>query len=238
MREGGYTLAFSYIRLDDYRSRDLDQRLLQDLNGGLDEVRRTGLKVVIRFAYNFGPYPDSEPDSSKAQILRHIEQVAPVLEAHSDVIAAVQAGFIGAWGEWHTSTNGLLDNPQDKFDILEALLAVVPEDRFVQLRYPRYKQEGYGGPMTAAEALSGTVQARVGHHNDCFLASDTDLGTYPSDRIDELKAFVAAETAFVPMGGETCLSNPPRSECDTALAEMELLHFTYINEEWLSLIHI
>lgn len=232
VRQAGSTLAFSYVRLDDYRDRDLDAALLDAVQEGFDEARLAGIKIILRFAYNFGPWPNSEPDATKAWVLEHISQLTPLLQSNGDVIAVVQAGFIGAWGEWHTSTNGLLDVAADKFDILEGLLAAVPSDRAVQLRYPPYKDEGYGGPLTNVTAHNGTSAARVGHHNDCFLASDTDLGTYPSNEIEQWKVFLEAETLWVPMGGETCALNPPRSDCPTATAEMERLHFGYINHEY------
>ena len=232
IRDGGYSLAHAYVRLDDYRDRDLDAALLDAIDAGFAEARLAGIKIILRFSYNFGPYPDSEPDASKAWILRHLEQLTPLLRDNADVLAVLQAGFIGAWGEWHTSTNGLLDDPRDKFDILEALLAALPADRMVLLRHPPYKQDGYGGPLTAATAFDGSSASRIGHHNDCFLASDTDFGTYPGGEIDAWKDYVAADTLFVPMQGETCNVNPPRSDCSTALAEMERLHWSIINDDY------
>jgi hypothetical protein len=229
VRDEGMTLAHAYIRLDDWRTTDLPASLMDDLAAGVEVARQAGIEIILRFSYNFGPYPDSEPDAPEEWVLAHIAQLAPVLEDNADAIAVMQAGFIGAWGEWHTSTNGLLDDPATKFEILEAILGALPPERFVQLRYPPYKQEGYGGPVTTAEAFTDTPLARVGHHNDCFLASDDDWGTYPTDDIEGWKDYVAADTVFVPMGGETCNPNPPRSECATALAEMERLHYTYIN---------
>ncbi len=229
VREQGSTLAHGYVRLDDYREQDIDASFLVAVNEGFGAARSSGIKIILRFAYNFGPYPDSEPDASKEWILRHLEQLGPVLTDNADVIAVMQAGFIGAWGEWHTSTNNLLDNPADKFDILEAILVALPADRMVQLRQPVFKQEGYGGPLTEDEAYGGTSAARIGHHNDCFLASDTDFGTWPSGAIEEWKEYVALDTRYVVMGGETCNINPPRSDCATALAEMERFHYSYIN---------
>jgi hypothetical protein len=232
VREEGSTVAHSYARLDDYRDRDIEASFLADLETGFAGARAAGIKIIFRCAYNFGPYPDSEPDASKDWILRHLEQLEPVLQANADVIAVMQAGFIGAWGEWHTSTNHLLDDPQDKFDILEAILAALPAERMVQLRYPPYKDEGYGGPLTAADAYGGTSAARIGHHNDCFLASDTDWGTWPGDAIEQWKEYVAQDTLYVTMGGETCNLNAPRSDCSTALAEMERFHYSYINNDY------
>src|SRR6185503_9190836 len=76
---------------------------------------------------------------------------------------------------------------------------------------------------------------RVAHHNDCFLSSDTDVGTYERDgviTIERDQAYLAELTRFTPMSGETCAPNPPRSECTSALHEMELLHFSAINEAY------
>jgi len=229
IRAEGITLVYSYVRLDDYREQDIGDALLADLEAGLDSAREAGVKVILRFAYNEGPYPDSEPDAPLAWVPAHIAQVTPILEEHVDVIAVVQAGFIGAWGEWHTSTNNLLD---DKDTILSALLAAVPSSRMTQLRYPVYKDELYGGPLPEQEAYSELDGARVGHHNDCFLASDTDLGTYPEDAIETWKTFVEQDTPYLVMGGETCADNPPRSSCAPALEEFERFHYSFINIDY------
>ena len=226
VRITGKTLVHLNIRLDDYREADLPEELMKGLQTNFDDIREAGVKAIIRFAYNQGPYPDSEPDASKAQILRHIEQLTPLLKTNADVIAWVEAGFIGAWGEWHTSTNGL-DNLTDKRDILNALLTAIP-DRYVQVRYPANIIEMYPDPMDA-------VEARVAHHNDCFLSSETDVGTYERNgeiTIERDQAYLAELTRFTPMSGETCAPFPPRSECTNAIQAMELLHFSAINEAY------
>ena len=222
----GNTLVHLNIRLDDWRESDIPQETLDGLDSNFSDIREAGVKAIIRFAYNQGPYPDSEPDASKSQILRHIEQLTPLLQKNTDVIAWVEAGFIGAWGEWHTSTNGL-DNITDKRDILTALVAAIP-NRYVQVRYPANIIEMYPNPEDA-------VKARVAHHNDCFLSSSTDVGTYERDgeiTIERDQAYLAELTRFTPMSGETCAPFPPRSECATAIQEMELLHFSAINEAY------
>ncbi len=226
VRITGNTLAHLNIYLNDYRESDLPKELLDGLQTNFEDIREAGIKAIIRFAYNKGPYPDSEPDASKAQILKHIEQLTPLLQSNMDVIAWVEAGFIGAWGEWHTSTNGL-DNIQDKQEILNAILAAIP-NRFVQVRYPANIIEMYPNPEDAA-------QARVAHHNDCFLSSETDVGTYERNgeiTIERDLAYLAELTRSTPMSGESCAPFPPRSECTNAVQEMELLHFSAINEAY------
>ena len=203
-------------------------------NSNFADIREAGVKAIIRYSYNEGPYPDTEPDASKAQILRHIEQLTPLLQNNVDVIAWLEAGFIGAWGEWHTSTNGL-DNLPDKQEILFALLKALPETRMVQVRYPANIIEMFPTVLTEDQAFDGSNQSRVAHHNDCFLSSETDVGTYERDgeiTIERDQAYLAELTRFTPMSGETCAPNPPRSECTIALHEMELLHFSAINEAY------
>ena len=208
------------------RETDIPQAILDGLNINFADIRDAGVKAIIRFVYNKGPFPDSEPDTSRAQILRHIEQLKSLLQKNANVIAWVEAGFIGAWGEWHTSTNGL-DNLTDKRDILNALIAAIP-DRYVQVRYPANIIEMYPDPADA-------VKARVAHHNDCFLSSNTDVGTYEQDgtiTIERDQKYLTELTRFTPMSGETCAPNPPRSECASALQEMALLHFSAISEAY------
>jgi len=68
----------------------------------------------------------------------------------------------------------------------------------IALRTPRQKTALYGTvPLTAQEAFSGIPKARIGGHNDCFLASDTDFGTWSKDIVAE-KAFYHQENLFVP----------------------------------------
>jgi hypothetical protein len=230
----GITLVHSYVRLDDYRDRDLPQEFLDDLETGFTNMRGSGIKTVLRFSYNFGPYPDTEPDAGKTQILRHIEQLKPLLQKNADVIAWMQAGFIGAWGEWHTSTNGL-DNVQDKQEILSALLDALPTSRMVQVRYPSDIIEMFPEVLSTEQAFDETHHARVGFHNDCFLSSDTDVGTYEKSgqlTIERDQNYLAELTRFTPAGGETCAPYPPRTDCEIALREMELLHFTELNQSY------
>ncbi len=57
----------------------------------------------------------------------------------------------------------------------------------VQVRYPHTEAKNHlagiqaltnVAPLAANEAFNGTDKARIGFHNDCFLASADDYGTY------------------------------------------------------------
>jgi hypothetical protein len=202
-----------------------------------DLVRAAGLKMVLRFAYN---YSDNALDAAPARTLQHLEQLQPLLEVNRDVLAVLQAGFIGSWGEWARSVHyGGSDggepsaaNWSDRKALLDKLLQVMPVQRMVQLRTPELKYRLVGAQPAAAEDVAAALPAaRVGHHNDCFLASATDWGTYrllsPAG-----PAWLAADSAHVAVGGETCHPNPPRSDCASALAELARFHWSYLNGDF------
>jgi hypothetical protein len=218
----GMSLIYGQVLIPEYRDAPLDAVVLDEVAAGLDLLRTHGMKVVPRFHYS---NDGDEPDAELTRILGHIDQLAPLLQEHADVILTLQAGFIGAWGEWHSSQNGL-DEPGPRKQILEALLAALPANRTVSVRRPSFKKDAFAGPLTAGTAHDGSALARVGHINDCFLASDSDFGTYQEDGE---KDYAIADSAFVPVGGETCAVNPPRSECPAALDELALLHWTHLN---------
>lgn len=221
----GRTVIYGQVLIPEYRDKPLDAKLLGEVTAGFDLARSRGIKVVPRFHYSDDI---GEPDATLDRILGHIEQLKPLLQAHADVILTLHAGFIGAYGEWHSSQHGL-DMPGPRKQILDALLAALPASRTIGVRRPSFKQEAYAGPLTEATAYDGSALARITHINDCFLASEDDEGTYqePGE-----KAYMIADSPFGAVGGETCKVNPPRSECPAALAELALLHWTHLNSAY------
>ena len=221
----GHTVIYGQVLIPEYRDKPLDAKLLGEVGAGLDLARKHGIKVVPRFHYSDDI---GEPDAKLDRILGHIEQLKPLLQQHADVILTLHAGFIGAYGEWHSSQNGL-DMPGPRKQILDALLAALPASRTIGVRRPSFKKDAYAGPLTADTAYDGSALARITHINDCFLASDDDEGTYqePGE-----KDYMIADSPFGAVGGETCKVNPPRSECPAALAELALLHWTHINSAY------
>jgi len=227
-RADGHSVVYGAALLDDYLDQDLDQPLLDALSDAFAAAREAGVKLLPRFYYQANLEAGSN-DASLERALAHIDQLAPLLQDNADVIAALHAGFVGAWGEWHGSTTGLhQEEPREQ--ILAALLGALPTERMVLVRRPSFKALAYsGGPLSEATAFDGSDLARLGHLNDCFLASDNDVGTYQDD--DE-KEYAAADSAFTAVDGETCGENPPRSECESAIAELALHHWSTLNIDY------
>ncbi len=244
------TLVFRYFFFEDFTSSNITQTYLDNMQTDFNTARLAGVKIIPRFAYTDAvnasgcaswicpPYGDA----AKVWVLAHIAQLAPVLEANKDVIASVQMGLIGVWGEnYYTDYFGDASQPpnfkltntnwDDRIEVLNALLNAVPEERMVQARYPQQKQRAIYGvnattssaALTLAEAFQGTDKARIGFHNDCLLASPDDFGTYTdygnsstsssSDTLN-LKPYFADDSQFVVVGGETCNDDySPENDC-------------------------
>lgn len=226
IRAAGYTLVRQYVRLDDYRTSALPQSLLNNLASELAALRQNGLKIVLRFSYNFG----EQPDAPLNYVLQHIQQLTPVVREYSDVIAVLQGGFIGAWGEWHSSTNNLL-TLQSRTAITNALLDMLPESRMMEIRYPYRASDMFPTPVNASNAFDGSDVSRVGQVNDCFLTDQGDGGTYTSQADRD---YVAAVTTYTVMGGETCALGGLNSRNDggNAVAELERYHWDYLGRDF------
>ncbi len=265
------TLLFRYYILDQFVNKPLSADFLQKLNNDFNTVRNAGLKMIIRFSYINKVHSDGcadkegicppYGDAPKTMVLQHISQLKPLLQRNADIIAVVQQGFIGIWGEnYYTdyfgdaSENGagrIMDsNWHDRNDVLKALLDVLPKNRMVQVRTPQMKQKFVYGPSASTDskplsrekAYSETDEARIGFHNDCFLASTDDYGTYydygssstpkkPAN--DIMRKYFEADSRYGPVGGETCDDAfSPQNDCAPAghaAQEMAAMHYSYLN---------
>lgn len=272
------TLVFRYYILDDVVNKAISASFITNIQKDFAAARSAGVKIIPRFVYTETAKPGNCPegficplygDAPKAVVLNHIAQLKPVLHDNADVIACVQLGFIGTWGEQYysdffgdASNNGGQDNKltdknwSDRIEVIKALLDAVPADRMIQLRYPQLKQRyiyGVNSPLTSAPltesgAFNETDIARLGYHNDCFLASTNDFGTYEdygnsssprtSDGVvlNTLKDYFKADSKFVVVGGETCSNDySPTNDCEPAgkaQAEFASLHYSFINAHY------
>ncbi len=229
-RESNISLILRVYYFDEFRHAPLSQEILDKLDKECNTIREAGVKLIVRFAYS---RHDQDPDAPLSTIEQHLDQLAPPrLGRHKNIIAVMQGGLIGAWGEWYYTSNNLNTAAAQKA-VLDKILDVLPAGRFVQVRTPGYKRvyTGQTTPLTAERAFQTDATSRIGHHNDCFMASADDYGTYEDVIAD--KNFLEQEGLFVPMGGETC---PPSgvdpADCQTAQAEMRKLRWSYLNEDY------
>jgi hypothetical protein len=224
----GSRLLYATIRLDDFRKKKIDAAYLAKIDKAFASAADGGVKLIVRFTYN---YPGNERDyldakDAKLSVVKtHIQQLAPLVAKNRSSIAVLQAGFVGAWGEAHTSSNKL-DSDENKREVITALLAAMPQDLQILWRYP--------SDVMKWDDVKGVE--RVGLHNDCFLSSPTDVGTYDEDNATRTKqrAFSAALSARTYYMGETCGAEPEaiRASCADILGEGAEFHVSSLNRDY------
>jgi len=204
----GMTLSQTYCYLDAFVDKPISQEKLDSLQRDFDLMRKYGFKCLLRFAYQHGNVKGPQ----MKWVLHHIEQLKPVVEKNSDIIFILQAGFIGMWGEWHGDTHN--DGLHTRAKIMARILELLPEDRFTQMRVPRYKrmmisriEKRRTREVNAHTAFTLEPEARIGFNNDGVLAGPTHGGTWPEkphfgSKENPEYARATRESAWTPTEGE------------------------------------
>ena len=272
------TLIYKGYLLTAFREKAISQAFLQQLQSDFDVIRKAGLKMILRFSYidksHKGDCPDGficppYGDAPKEMVLKHIAQLKPILQKNGDVIAVVQQGFIGIWGENHytdyfgdasRNDKGFIPDSSwlDRNEMLKALLDALPENRMVQVRTPQFKQRFIYGPHAListsstklTDAFGQTDAARIAFHNDCFLASKDDYGTFADhgnsiakkmEANQTLRKYFEEDSKYVAVGGETCDDAfSPQNDCAPlgyAQKEMAAMHYSFLNVSYNNLVN-
>ena len=171
--------------------------------------------IILRFKYADGAGSCPIPSIVKA----HIRQLAPAMERQAKKIFVLQAGFIGAWGEWHDNGGAVAGTKEllaDKHAIFEELGRAW--HGYLQLRTPELREE-------ILPAFDSALKKRTGVHNDCFLASESDFGTYGKPTAHW------SDYPTVLNGGETCAVSD-FTGCEVAEREIRRLDVRYLNRTY------
>lgn len=153
------TLVQTYFYMTETIGRPISEKNFKAMQIFFDKLRELGMKAVLRFAYERDFLGRATSGPTVEDIRVHTAQLKPFLEENKDVIQVLQAGFIGAWGEWHHSFHGLEKSEDTKREILAMICEMTPKDRMIQTRVPRYKN-----------LLAGTdCYNRLSFHDDFII---------------------------------------------------------------------
>ncbi|MDR1342616.1 MAG: DUF4832 domain-containing protein [Prevotellaceae bacterium] len=234
LKNQGLSLVLNIYYMSDYVAKPLDAPLLTLVEDNMKALRANGFKTILRFAYSRSESA-AVYDAPIEVVLGHLQQLKPLLQAYADVIAAMEAGFIGVWGEWFYTNHygsGAFMNVAMRSRLVDSLLNALPPERMLCLRTPGYKLKllniSYADTLTQSEAYSASKKARLAYHNDCFLASSNDMGTFFSDME---RTYNKADARYLVMGGETCATSE-YSSCINALTQMRDYHWSYLNKDY------
>ena len=242
-RNRGVSIVLLEANLKDYATRPMDSQKLREIEGAFDAARNAGLSVIFRAAYT---YDNSDYEKNIYRepanidlVITHIGQLGPVFSKNEDILFNVQAGFLGPWGEWHSSRFGrgkdLPASVSARQRVVDALLKAVPESVTIALRRPSYIRDytGNSNTVTEGQAFGISPIARLAFHNDALMSDGSDMDTYADDafpREAEL-GWVGRQTRYTPMVAETNLVsryNNPRP----AVTLLDRINMQSLNMEY------
>ena len=209
---------------------DLTDNKIEEINQYFSIMRENGYQVIFRVVYDSKGDKNPEPDFQT--ILRHIEQLKSVYEKNEDIIFVVEAGYLGSYGEWY---DGKYDKDKEKRNqVVNKLLKCIPESIQISLRKPSYIEDYIGNNQTVKKinAFSNDEIARLGLHNDGYLASETDLGTYNKSEREESLLWQGKQTLYTLFGGECQNKDSIYTNLNNAIVDMEKRHCTYMNKTY------
>lgn len=169
----GVRVAQAYCYLTRYCDAPVPQAKLEALQSDFNRARRDGVKFLLRFAY--------ETDMSRmrgptlTRILSHIQELSAIIKRNADVIYALQIGWVGAWGEFHSSASGIeFDRAASTKIVQHTIEHLLPTNRSTMLRTMQLREN--------VLADLGFGNDRIGFFNDATLADFHDSGTFMGDR--------------------------------------------------------
>lgn len=229
LRAQGITVVLLKANLKEYKDRPIGEAKLKEIRSAFDLAREFGLQVIFRAAYDFDGVKNCEPKSLSI-ITGHIAQLKDIFYMNEDILYCVQAGFLGPWGEWHSSLYGAVPSLAARKAVLFALMEAVPPSRSILIRRPMFIRDIYadqpgGSALAPATAFNQSYLARTGYHDDALLSTASESGTYTDPgftREDELN-WVDNQNRYVPFTAESNQLTA-RSDPDNAINELSKLH--------------
>ncbi len=231
------------------KNQDLTEDALNVLQTTFDNIRENKGFVIVRICYDPWYNGRSNVTPEHKWVMRHVEQLAPVLSKNTDVIVALEMGMHGAYGEMHSDTNITYDRIAEATNLM---LRNTPPELKILTRTGNYSAKVLGfdnwgvdfnidGEKFAEIAKAkGDTMYRVGMFNDGYLGTQYDYGTWGADCNtsicrEEGVAWLEKYGINTPYGGEALTTASGYQVINTPefLAyEGFRTHTSYLNIQW------
>ena len=205
----------------------LTQSDLAQIDQQLAKIQPAGVKVILRFTYNF---PDNnQPTGDDAPldvILQDIHLLSPLVQKYSRVIYAMEVGFVGYWGEEHNSTYG-----NNTIANMSAILQAEANE--------------FGPYVTLLErdpvvlmALEPSNGPLFGTHDDRLAGDATDADTWKNKTYleptyqyteQEIRAFGQTRSSILPFTGIFGTYYPTIQNCQDLAPYFAQVHLAALN---------
>ncbi|ORX86933.1 hypothetical protein BCR32DRAFT_324757 [Anaeromyces robustus] len=222
------------------KNNQQDMELTKEALVLFEDVLKTLVKsqktAVIRFAYHPGFNSDNHTyEPSMKFLLKHQEQLGAIMSKYTEVIAVVECGMLGMYGEMHSS---FVYDDKDTFYqntvlVINKWLEVLPQNLTLSVRKPKFYCHWKGIDLNSIDKDLTTVKDksyRVGIYNDGYFASNGDLGTY-TNRNKEVKWLYnqAKHTVFGGEFGRPDEDSTYNISFNDMVSEMFITHTSYLN---------
>lgn len=230
------TVALLLIDIGAYKNKSLDAEAMSKLRMIFSFFRDYRLGMIVRIVYDTtGRCMENEP-SNEEQIIKHMTQVARVINEYAANVFVYQGLLIGNWGEMHSSKflspsrlKKLYTGFRNKLD--KSVYISVRRPSYIRILFPQGEE---------------FRQKDVGIFDDAILASPSHLGTFgelPSSKAirehswkpSEEISYVSRLCDNVPYGGEALWPSESDSldNVRASLKEIDnyfaVLHLSYLN---------
>ena len=165
------------INLVNYKDKAISDSALAQLDSIITSFAAANKQIILRFLYDWnGNALQSEP-SSIEQVSSHMDDVAPVVNAHKDAVFLLQGIFTGNCGEMNQTHYGSND---DIRSLIKELSSVISPEIYLSVRTPAQLRTilGTSSPFANASPYDGSLYARLGLFNDGMFGNEFDCGTY------------------------------------------------------------
>ena len=230
-------------------SQDLTEDALNVLQTTFDNIRANNGFAIVRICYDPWYNGRSNVTPEHKWVMRHVEQLAPVLSKNTDVIVALEMGMHGAYGEMHSDTNITYDRIAEATNLM---LRSTPPELKILTRTGNYSAKVLGfdnwgvdfhidGEKFAEIAKAkGDTMYRVGMFNDGYLGTQYDYGTWGADCAtsicrEEGVAWLEKYGINTPYGGEALTTAGGYEVINTPeflSYEGFRTHTSYLNVQW------
>ena len=208
--------------------KEMTNFALSRIDECLEDIKYRNKSIVIRFSYDPGYNGNKNKEPSLQMIETHIKQISHYLNKDKfyNTIIAIEGGMLGPWGEMHSSD---IATEENKAKVIKywlentnniPILARTPKAIFTYFGKSLEQMENY-------DIIPQEKGYKLGLFNDCYLSSNSDVGTYLFDREREVN-WLSKQNEHLPYGGETCKVDN-MSDLDKAIPEMYKLGLSYLN---------
>ena len=232
-----WSITYAYIYLTPWHLEELPNEALVAVEGIFKYARKNKIKLMASFCYNdnyvlyYGQSEEAKQQlasecADEATILRHIDQLAPIIAEYKDCCFTIKNGFIGYVGEW---AEPYQYPPVDYNVITKAIVdkLCIPNGLYFSHRLPEYTES------VKKRYPDWDGWKYIGWNNCAFCGEQKKGWGSAGFELDDKAGwwdYVSEHAAYAPNGGElypTNIHDDRGWNVDGKEAILELVHHRF-----------